>query len=222
MRKFLSFCILVFLNADEENIKNGLFFGFGMGLKQVAIENFLQNQTDGDFQQEEWQRKYLEFGFRLGDQTYYTDRFGAKMTLYGGVGNSIENKVVVLDKEVVRQKFLPLSAGVDFDFLYDFINKDAFAFGLNFGSGYRFEYYKALNQGVYFVKNSIQSHRFFPQVGMHFYIKNHQITFNYRFGGVLYQNSKKFSMDVSGMEFLNLLFRAKITDYVALEYDYRF
>ncbi|MCE3037274.1 hypothetical protein LW135_05445 [Helicobacter sp. faydin-H20] len=215
-KKLLILFCVVFLHADEENVKNGLFFGLELGVNSLQMEVF-ENFTPLSLQK----KIFAEIGLKLGDQLYYTENFGAKLSVYCGLGNKIIFSDFAYKDFAVSQSILPFSMGVDFAFLYDVVNRENFVFGLNFGAGYRFRQYFLLHEGIYSLKNNFHIHQIYPEIGMHFYIHNHQIALSYRFGGILSQKSAKNQATLYGAN-ATFYLSGTLEDYATLEYSYRF
>ncbi|SQH72169.1 hypothetical protein [Helicobacter mustelae] len=217
MKRILLFlCLLGFIDAEEENPKNGLFFGLEVGLQTAALNHAFENGAWKGFVE----HPAGEFGIKFGDQLYYTNNFGAKLSLYGGISTPITQGFALGDARA-KIDLLPLSFGVDFEFLYDFLQKGNFLLGVNFGAGYRFVYYRNRETSVQNgFKNSFKSNDFYPQIGLHFFLGRHQIFINYRAGGLLYQNSKILRGIIKNT--MPLYARLRTSDYIAMEYLYRF
>ena len=107
--------------------------------------------------------------------------------------------------------YIPLSVGVEANFLYDFFQKAEHTIGLNVGVGYSF---------VYNICYSLVS----PKIGIHYYYGRHQVEFNFSFDKAF--GEIKSANSFYNSDFIEQIFTIKTKpDYFYtfnLSYAYRF
>lgn len=205
--------------VEAQKSKSGFFLGVEGSFGETTTNQSLNMIAGGtSFYYGSQTTKSLTFdgGLKLGYQHYFGEKqsFGIRIGVYGGVGTQIDltfqrrqanqRRQVNQIQEDFKNTYLPIKAGIDFDVLWDFFEKENHTLGLNVGVGYRFNYHLSLKNTKNWISNAmIQplldkefsnkiAHDLYPQIGFHYYYDQHQFELNYRFGGIV------GSLDVGG------------------------
>lgn len=235
---------------DKNGILVGVDLGFGFGRgssvashtgTQTRVSRFLTNITNYD-------TKKLVVGY----QKYLENLHALGVNVKGsvGLGGFQLRHVMLADSmgwlrptqgETIIENYMPLTLGLEANFLYDFYEKGKSVVGLNLGVGYEFvhgfntgvsfdsitaaqgtilEEYKPLfgNRGInYFLLT--------PKLGLHYYYDHHQFGIDVSFSKVLGMG------EVTALEHVKhnrgdgaSMFKSELSHFIAfgLNYAYRF
>lgn len=228
----------------ELNLGSAILSGnkYGMPKLQAGYATFL-----GDYSFENFA---FDGGLNVGYQHYFDKEalgvqkaFGIQADFYLGIGSPIEN---TLSYEYTKgyptyykTSFLPIKAGFDVNFLWDFWQSGEHTLGLKAGLGYRLSYFMSLKNsnnasnywnGVYSQNFAgLLLNEFYPQIGLNYYFGSHQFSLTYRFGGMINSTSQveKNKFDTVWANPLlgeSVYFETLITqsNYFSFGYSYRF
>ncbi|PAF52576.1 outer membrane beta-barrel protein [Helicobacter sp. 13S00477-4] len=192
----------------------------------------------------------FDAGLVGGYQHYFgeSQRHGIKVSahIYSGFGNSW---VVNKNKSAFNTlSYVPIKAGLDIKYLWDFLQKGKHTLGLNVGFGYQFNAYvdgkdvwksypgeKTTLESEPDKHNNIYENEFYPVIGLHYYYGHHQFELMYRFGGIWDHSGREHEQSTdsgTANEGLATSFTYKETldadliihtaSYLSFNYTYRF
>lgn len=232
------------LKEQKTSTKSGFFIGTQAGFSNTIL---LANVWTNDSMNPQLNKGHqisnftLDAGIKIGYQYYFgkSQAFGFKTSMYAGIGTPLSPEI---DMDIPAEPFyhkalyLPIKAGIDFNFLWDFFEDDDETIGLTAGFYYSFNHYSSLkNKNNVFLRPSNQVHyepslrnidfpslnihEFSPQIGIHYYLGSHQFELNYQFGGLLGAKSK--SKKIFWEEFLVIDTSLLNANYFSFNYTYR-
>lgn len=240
---------------DNKLDKNGVLvgvdlgFGFGGGGRSSAVadlNNNLVRVVNFDTSIKSFNAGKLFVGY----QKYSEDvrQIGLNVKAALGVGGYELRHAMVSDRtnwgenptdgQTIVENFVPLSVGIEANFLYDFYEEGKSVVGLNLGLGYEFvhtfntgvKFDSRLNEpflsmyGGLFDKREMNYFLLTPKVGLHYYYDRHQIGIDVRFSKVLNIDAPTVKRVKTEAYDGQSMFRAELSDFLAfgLNYAYRF
>ncbi|PAF50484.1 hypothetical protein BKH44_08210 [Helicobacter sp. 13S00477-4] len=244
------------VNKQSQNIKtkkpdskNGFFIGVegdlgGSDMTYIYEEEMISSDMTSPLHAAGTTNKQsttFDAGLVGGYQHYFgeSQRHGIKVSahIYSGFGNSW---VIHKDKYGFNTlSYVPIKAGLDVKYLWDFFSSGKNILGLNAGVGYQFNAYidgkdtytaspdyKTSYDGESKKHKSIYENEFYPVIGLHYYYGHHQFELMYRFGGI-WSNSgreheKSTDDDTTYKDTLDLDFTIYTASYLSFNYTYRF
>lgn len=234
----------------EAKNKSGFILGvegnFGETTLSQSFTFVMENTTLHQIPEQKTKSFSFDGGLKLGYQHYFGEKqsYGVKVSTYGGIGTPADLSLKESGKDIsvlFESSYLPIKAGIDLDFLWDFLERGEHTIGITLGFGYRFNYYLSLkNKNNWTTKSKDQTiigdkgfadaylHDFYPKIGLHYYLGHHQFELNYRFGGILsltnggQKDYFKSSETGGGMEESFFDTTISNTNYLSMSYTYRF
>lgn len=227
--------------------KSGFFLGIEGNFGESTLKVKHTFSSGAGFEDGNTLSSHFAFdgGLKLGYQHYFGEKqsLGIRFSAYGGAGVPLKTKTTINgngngEKRFFESSYLPIKAGVDLDFLWDFFEKEEHTLGLTLGVGYRFNYYLSLEktQNVFVTNGTLHEnpnlqninfqntylHDFYPQIGLHYYLGHHQFELNYRFGGLIAWLSEPKEAPWFDKKDADISTQIINTDYISLSYVYRF
>ncbi|RDU73964.1 hypothetical protein CQA57_03905 [Helicobacter anseris] len=183
--------------------KNGILVGVELGLGGGSIEGSVKEETPIKILgKANFYDKPLNFNGKIfaGYQRYFSQDnkmgYNAKVSLGAGYLN-IDREHLNENAEKLRTSYVPLSFGIEANFLYDFWEKGEQVLGASIGLGYSFVY--GINTEMYMV-NQPESKELFdkyfadkniyyslisPRIALHYYYGKHQVELGFSFDKAL-------------------------------------
>ena len=247
----------------EKKTKTGILVGVELGLgggsgKGQTKENQIIPDEDVVFGTGYYDISPFNFNAKIfgGYQKYFGENetfgFNVKGSLgFGFLHNSFADYKVIYDdgsidpgsgKTSFISNYIPLSIGIEANFLYDFFQKAEHTVGLNVGLGYSFVYGANVSMSmpnktkienfptfseVYkssFKDKNIYYSLISPKIGIHYYYGRHQVEFNFSFDKAFGEtkNVNQFDYGSFGEETFTIKTKPNYFYTFNLSYAYRF
>ena len=217
--------------------------GWGIGKSIGYYDEYTGNQLNSKgYILYDDKAAYNKMNLFVGYQKYFGEKeiLGFDVKVKGGIGllsNLLMNQRAYYEDGSIDERdpdldvvflYVPLSAGIEANFLYDFFQKNNHTLGMSAGLGYDFVY------GVNFYTNIIEPENLHllqnknlilsilsPKLGLHYYYKHHQFGLKLSFDKAFGKNITK-DRDMLFNDTLNFesIFNFFIT--TSLSYTYRF